>query len=281
MVKKKVKQKAKPLEKKSRAKYDCPPELSEIIAIVNLVPLNIEMKSFNSVLSQLEMEKSIRQSFSPEKTEPEVDLRIEALKKCLHNLPEDFQKYIKSYEPILKAIQLKEYGRADGLEYGLISVYESFFQRWYSVKVFTERIKRERDGEVVSWEQESLYISAKILRDEDRTEYLSGFGGLIGKFKSDRLRICKICSRVFWAKREDSETCSSRCLNAFNVRNYRRPIEKKLEQLQRELANETAKLEKLKSGLSSENKLIAEQIERVNKLKEKIKKIEVAKNGTL
>jgi hypothetical protein len=281
MTKKKKKKQALPQTKKSRAQYTCPTELKEIIAKVRLVPTNVEMKDLFIVRDRLESEKRWKQSLFPNKNEPEVDLYKEALKECLQNLPDDFQTYIKSYEQKLKDIALNEFGRDDDIEYALMGVYSGFYTRWNSVKTFAERMKRERNGEVVSWESQSFYISAEISRDNNGTEYLTGFAGLIGKFKSDRLRICESCSRIFWAKRIDSKTCSAKCLNVFSVSNSRRPVEKKLKKLQTEFASENTKLENLKSRLSPENKLIAEQEERMKKLNEKIKNMEAAKNGTL
>ena len=37
----------------------------------------------------------------------------------------------------------------------------------------------------------------------------------------DRLRICEICGKIFWAVNKNSETCSKTCLNALRQRRYR------------------------------------------------------------
>ncbi len=50
------------------------------------------------------------------------------------------------------------------------------------------------------------------------TDYFDAVDGIA----ADRLRICEICQRVFWAKRQDSKTCSPLCLNTLNVRRHRK-----------------------------------------------------------
>lgn len=40
-------------------------------------------------------------------------------------------------------------------------------------------------------------------------------------FFPDRIRSCEICSRIFWANRKDSETCSPDCFNTLRQRRYR------------------------------------------------------------
>lgn len=37
----------------------------------------------------------------------------------------------------------------------------------------------------------------------------------------ERIRLCDVCGLTFWAKRKDSQTCSGKCLNIFNVRRFR------------------------------------------------------------
>lgn len=85
---------------------------------------------------------------------------------------------------------------------------------------------------------------------------LVGFASVIGKFEAERLRICEVCSRLFWAKRQESKTCSAKCYNNYRQRLYR--------------------------NLTDEEK--AERKNRRNdnrKRNNKLKKIREKKNGTL
>lgn len=51
-----------------------------------------------------------------------------------------------------------------------------------------------------------------------------------GRVPIDRMRKCRVCSEIFWAKRIDAATCSRPCLNSDNQRRTR--LRKMLDQLQ-------------------------------------------------
>ncbi len=90
-----------------------------------------------------------------------------------------------------------------------------------------------------------------------------------------RLKICPICDDIFWARRIEAQTCSTKqCSNNFHQRNLR------IKEYEKRFDKESKSLKKLQTTLSAENGLIAQQTARVDKLREKIKK-EKMKNGTL
>lgn len=69
--------------------------------------------------------------------------------------------------------------------------------------------------------------------------------------EKDRLRICEICGRIFWAKRTESETCSPECANNLRVRLSRSlSDEQKAERNAERKANrlQNKKLKELKKG---------------------------------
>jgi hypothetical protein len=70
---------------------------------------------------------------------------------------------------------------------------------------------------------------------------------------ADRLRTCEICNRIFWAKREDSETCSPKCFGVLRTRRYRTLTEEqKAERKAQREANKAYKL-KLKNNKEQNN----------------------------
>lgn len=277
----------KDIKKKSRARYQCPTKLAELIDLINLVPINIQMFPSNFITKDLEL--------SNESYDRLVLLRF---RKLLETLPIDFQKHFNNLQTAIllsitnpSSILIKESPRGEvservhnfsifalrqlflaeknfplaELEILCTSVFLSMYDDYYSLRkdvlqfaqvrnyqrkkelesmhIQEQKIKRETElkaghdnwiptineryetGIYPSLDLEpptmQLEISVPILRDEYGNDYLGGFAQLIGKFDSDRLRICEICSKLFWAKRMESETCSPRCFNNLRQRLYR------------------------------------------------------------
>ncbi len=152
------------------------------------------------------------------------------LDECLKNKPKSFQTYIRSLG----------YSRAD-LYDGLVPVtpekflektieaYMDFRLDYYALTKYVYRLELERNSlkatekriekeegrkvkldfnhyKFMNWQTKPLIISAVIKR-RGKENYLTGLAGLIGKFDDNRLRKCKICTRIFWAKKTNAETC--------------------------------------------------------------------------
>jgi len=76
--------------------------------------------------------------------------------------------------------------------------------------------------------QEVIYMSFTPVNvavvDNERIyvhEPFSLFRSAITDIDPNRLLTCKICNRIFWAKRRDSKTCSPKCANTLRVRRFR------------------------------------------------------------
>ena len=103
------------------------------------------------------------------------------------------------------------------------------------------------------------------------------FTSLFNKYdvSFERIRICPICSSVFWAKRIESSTCSNRkCSNNFHQRKRR------IKDYEERLVEESKKLGKLQKNLSPKNNLVTKQSKMVEELSKKIE-VEKNKNGNL
>ena len=97
------------------------------------------------------------------------------------------------------------------------------------------------------------------------------------KIPIKRIRICRACPNIFWAKRSDSPTCTSRCLNTFNKR--KSEIKKRMNTLTNILDSEFKKFEKQKAGLGFNHPLVSEQIKKLDKIQNKLER-EKLKYGT-
>ncbi len=121
---------------------------------------------------------------------------------------------------------------------------------------------------------DSGYLSNFIIK-EGKIDFESELIQVLRGIDPKRLRVCPICKAIFWARRIEASTCQEKkCSNTFHQRKLRiNEYEKRFDEL-----FETYK--KLESSLSSENSLVEQQRQKVNKLKEKINR-EKIKNGTL
>ncbi len=106
---------------------------------------------------------------------------------------------------------------------------------------FIERVDRMKKGEEFDPFSDALNITSSIsvIKTGEKFEAsLTGFAALIGHFEADRLRVCEICGRVFWAKRKESKTCSAKCFNNFRQQLYRKlTAEEKAERKSRRKSN--------------------------------------------
>ncbi|HXG84828.1 MAG TPA: hypothetical protein VNI84_12465 [Pyrinomonadaceae bacterium] len=239
MVKKKKESKVLPQKQKSRAQYQCLPELSELIRQANLVPVGVITPDFEWERVR-ELQRLRKETGDPS---PEFS-SFEFLTNLISHLPTEFLGHIKEvaynsafplgeglgYERSYKQALVKTY-----IEY--CSMRDSMY---WLVRRIEEEHKRMRDTEksrqlkkgsitfehfhLLNWDSNPISIKTVLKRDDDGNLYITGLAALIGKFDDSRLRRCVIesCQKIFWAKREESETCSARCFGILRTRRYRK-----------------------------------------------------------
>lgn len=236
---------------KSRAEYPLLPDLEEIIKRVKTVPYDDD--GF-SRFADFDVVKGWHTDDIENETGKKAEINIVAfLKKLLSDLPEDTQHLIKSYlgkRP--SPVDLNNASRNEIQE--IILHYKLFYYDWANVYHYITQRNEQRKGIYFSFGEKIKPIRAFLTYDSNGDEKLFGFAGLIGKFNGDRLRICKICGKVFWAKRYDSLTCSEQCANNLRVRLSRSlsDEEKMKRKMQRE-ANRNL-VEKGKAKISKRSK---------------------------
>ena len=108
--------------------------------------------------------------------------------------------------------------------------YTDFYDIRFTLTLFVELLEFERAKFNVTKAKDfnlfSMPINVTIRRERDGQLHLTGIAKLIEDgFDENRLRRCKKCGHIFWAKRSDSKTCSKKCLNAYNVQQYRKLTE--------------------------------------------------------
>ena len=227
MVKKK-KEKAILKEPKSRAKYKCPEKLERLLEMTNNFHpeglLDISQYS-ERVKQNLSDEKykslTLDEMFKLEAIEISKDLGKRAGWFVLGNLKQAWAHVGR----------LPEGNTTDDIfppDVGLafIGGYVNLKSDIDNLTDFARALNDVRKGRRTSSSIKSERFSATLVpaiseNGKVKIRMTTSFFDAVDEIAADRLRICEICNRIFWAKREESETCSSPCFNNLRVRRYR------------------------------------------------------------
>lgn len=214
---------------KSRAKYQCPPELEEMIKLANLMPPNLP--AIDEV-----WEEAVKLP-KHQSSEDDYALKLQLVTDfCLKDLPKELQDYIDD-RAFNRTININGHELKSRLlmsssyRYQAIAqIYEEIRNLQISMLQLVIELNDERElneriekfGGSSSHEREfHVSLSSTIIRDADGNLRVTGLANLIGKFDESRLRQCKICHRFFWAKRKQSKACKLKCANTLRVRDSR------------------------------------------------------------
>lgn len=238
MVKKKLETKDLPKKQKSRAKYTCPDRLKLLIYWANYVlpdnplpsPAELRQDADDRSWKKLEADGDYEARLNEWDKDNEIIIIQEITRSGLG------RKYKELFSEILKAAW-KRLGRQNqpNLSFDelllmpdvcgeILSIYSSWSEQFDILIKIARRLEDIRTGK-----QKNLTLgrfrtsfTLEFTKDKtvggelDLTIYETFYG-----ISADRLRICTICGKIFWAKREESKTCSPQCLNKLNVRRHR------------------------------------------------------------
>jgi predicted nucleic acid-binding Zn ribbon protein len=237
--KKKKNKRISKTKKISRAKYQCPPRLAEIIYWSNLVPPNTDLELASEIESQLDKKYSLEYGVESIKETDEktfAKFLIEYFDTCYKDFSESFKNEFgrERFEVILNnnpsAEQLKT---LQWLILESIQRYKTIREIRQNLYYFAEQLEERRTllnpyfMDSFTFAPTTKNIEISIVKNEEQVEIvevempLQVFVDAIKGIYIDRLRLCVICSRVFWAKRKDSETCSVSCFNTLRQRRHR------------------------------------------------------------
>ena len=255
---------------------DCPGELNEVIKLVNSLPKDIDF-----IYSELKKEFDSKKKAlldAPQTGKTSFDLI---------KLPSEYEKKIKQLLP--ESVYLYTIGIFD-TEFDTFSFYQGTFAQLEPLEKLLELIQlrnlltataalKPRDFEVGA--SGRLTFQPIINFGLSKEGYFKPFSSPIveifqrNDIQLERLRLCPICKKIFWAKRTDAPTClDKKCSNNFHQK------KKRIKEYEAEYNRELKALEKLQLTLPPENSLIAERKEKTEKLLQKINE-EKAKNGNL
>lgn len=231
---KKTKVKASSKQKpKSRAKYNCPPELELLIYQANLVPNQSELPDFHKIYSEntsrfpmgmftgyqflIERIKGLPKEFLDEVGRNAFIKFNEHGTAVLNRIPLDDLKKM-SYEAIWQYVNYN--GMIRNYERAFIAVYSQYRTINPGLKHLVSSLENERKQDDSHFLNSPLETT--IERNSAGSLQLTGLAALIlKKFDDSRLRVCEVCEKIYWANRIDKKTCSSICANKLRVRLYR------------------------------------------------------------
>jgi hypothetical protein len=131
---------------------------------------------------------------------------------------------------------------------------------FYAVRTSLEKIARSVANPKNGGPLIDIPVSAAIFISPSGE--LSLFRGASGQFLDDllraglsRIRICPICSQIYYARRIDKGACSPRCCNTFNAQKFRNPdIRRGYEKTRRENRRRKVDREHLRAEAQKESR---------------------------
>lgn len=254
---------------KSRAQFVCPPALELIIQKVNSIPNTAVMPEYSMEL--IFRRKAVTADFrrGAFATYEQTDAALLQAEKDVFNLC--FEGFSEKYkEDFIKDCEnwAGQHNDSNDIDESLVfsvafSMYALLKGQHDDLKAIERFFYHLRKNDVQSADDFSLITNSEerfslpMMKAQLRRDGTSGkinktfFESLIG-LDLDRIRACEICSKIFWAKRSDSETCSARCFGILRTRRYRSLTAE--EKAERKVLREANKKQKEKLKKLKENR---------------------------
>ena len=235
MIRNKRLKKTELLEKKSRAKYKCPVQVDYWLAVMKeFVQPNFELPEWKTYYIDKKIEYLCRTDVLEFKDKSEEnEFQFTTAQTFLHTQTGDLLyllwkvawRYLE-VEPLTGDLPSREdilTNKKSVEEYTefIIFYYEQVFLTVLIIRHLANHFEEIRKGNISKKTRTGFHIPVMVSITPQNKVSVSAsieFLEAINQADADNLRICKICKRIFWAKREKSETCSRRCRNVRNVR---------------------------------------------------------------
>lgn len=239
-------------KKTSRAKYQCPPLLSEIIEDVNRLPKNTSRTNKNQEIGYVEgynYSKSIIEFIQdfPLFVNTHKTIIQKAFNKYFSPLGFDAKLHIDLIVNEMAFLISSEGFEELGLRPKELA---TFLYHWFSAYVAKKgedslddlvdfscsiaeiqsgarNLKRLIRYKNVAKKRKKINLDKieaeafLVMRGTTVQTVKSRFFEAIENVDTDRIRICDVCENIFWATRFDSKTCSKQCYNTFRQRQFR------------------------------------------------------------
>jgi hypothetical protein len=216
--------------------------LNEFIELANLVPPTHQLK---------DLDEFIKGGREQRDSEDEYSLWIRKYKfllMYLEDFPQEFREYVIG-DSIGSLEQINLNNLADGKNtkhfteiYGALSRYDQVREARDKLRTLIRLSKGPGGRSFFSFyimNRINVYAYLDISKDGTVEISYDSFAETIEGLNATRIRECKDCQRIFWAKRKDQSCCSRDCANRYHVRQHREkyasdPIAHKMSRLDRE-----------------------------------------------
>lgn len=201
--------------KRSRGKYPCPPKLESLIEQYNYAP--------PETLPDLMKEVAVQTKLVREHTGDEywVAPKDKVFAVLLKKFPLELQNHLRAEVNSRYKFPTDDYHPVSELAeaYAAYRESQSLMQEFINLRPGIG----EGFDEAMDFLSPKLNVSISFMHRGDGRRHLPGLLGLIGMFDDSRLRICAVekCGKVFWAKRINSETCSTKCYEKWRQPRFR------------------------------------------------------------
>ncbi len=243
MVKKK-KEELGQSNQKSRAKYKCPENLYNLIYLANLISSDLispDLFSSDSPLPAIDglsdfvdviMNKTLYLEGLPFGADKEQYERMVVWELLIHSVGKHYREFIvqlfnTAFERLGKTPTntLEEAVFLPEIVDNFIRIYTDLRNAIIKTIEIAKKLNEIREGNKDKsslqepCEPAFFYINENNKIDVQINDVLLN---ILRGIDPNRLRFCKVCNQnIFWAKREDSETCSAKCFGRLRTKRYR------------------------------------------------------------
>jgi hypothetical protein len=230
MPNKRERKNTSPKQPRSRAKYQCPNELNEIIAESNKIPADVvDLPKWDYFYEK------IKEDYLTEEGNSEYDMgfvseiKFQTLEKVFSLLPEDLKDHLNEkvnckFESINRASLEKGEDISAQLEANrhewLVHYYRFYEHNRSNLRAIAKHVADRRAGKPLGFFSVDLHYSAEINENNKLAPKAKGLAALLVGIDLDRIRFCEVCGKLFWAGRQDSKTCSDKCSNRLRQRRF-------------------------------------------------------------
>lgn len=241
---------------KSRAKYSCPASLAVLMERVRCVPPHVQLDDIEVL--KVKAHHKIRKTDGGDTFDFETRgrrLYRFLFNECFKHLPRRVRHDLirerrKGPLEFLRREDLDKIKRDLCVNY--YPAFVQFRHLLFSIAEYFAFIRKFGDPDLVMYDKEleskrpkkPLLTVALVRHGTDKlSAYPDEFGRTLSGVSGDRIRRCKVCLQIFWAKRSGTEYCSISCGQILRQRDRRERIKTtKLQRMELKLANLKASL---------------------------------------
>lgn len=200
------------MRKKQPAKNLPPARLEKLIHLINLIAPDTRLPDLEGEIENLKLEDF------------EVQQR---LYEILKSLPDEVSNYIYPYNlETIKELTSDYFDEEENLRdnreflYEIVQGYQDFSRFTKILRSLIQRHEAQKNNRLIIIFP--IYISTEIVIKDGLIHIETNkLAEALQGVDIDRLRICPVCNRIFWAKRNDQKACSNKCSGNLRIRKYR------------------------------------------------------------